>query len=204
MLITAVEPGRKGLSSLYLDGEYAMKLDTEVLLAHRFDVGREIDDETLHACVRASDLKRCKDKALWLISFRDHSSRELFDKLRRDFSDEAAQAAVRRCEELGLINDRAYAARYAADLIHLKHLSERGVRQKLTQKGIDRELIDEVLAGIDIDEEEQAKAVLQRKYARSLSDERVRRRAVAGLQRMGYSYSVIQSALREFTDIEEY
>ena len=41
MIITAVEPRKKGLSALYIDGEFAVKLDTEVLLAHRFDVGRE-------------------------------------------------------------------------------------------------------------------------------------------------------------------
>lgn len=204
MIITAVEPRKKGLSALYIDGEFAMKLDTEVLLAHRFDVGREIDDDTLHACILSSDTKRAKDKALWLISFRDHSRRELYDKLRRDYSEEAAESAIIRCEELGLINDRSYATRYASDLVHLKHLSEQGVRQKLSQKGIDRDIIDDVLADIEIDEDEQIKTVIERKYARSLSDERGRRRAVAGLQRMGYSYSAIRSAMREYMEPEEY
>lgn len=204
MQITAVEPLRKGLCALYIDGELAVKLDEEVLLAHRFDVGREIDDEALHACILASDIKRCKDKALWLISFRDHSRRELYDKLRRDYSDEAAQAAVQRCEELGLINDMRFAQRYTADLIHLKHLPEKGVRQKLREKGIDRDIIDEVLADTEIDEEEQIRVVINRKYARSLSDEKGRRRAVTGLQRMGYSYAAIRSVMREYTQIEEY
>ena len=91
MRITAIEPRRKGLSALYIDGEFAMKLDTEVILAHRFDVGREIDDEQLHACVLDSDRKRCKDKALWLISYRDHSRRELLDKLKKDYSEESSR-----------------------------------------------------------------------------------------------------------------
>ena len=76
MQITAIEPRRKGLSALYIDGELAMKLDTEVLIAQRFDVGREITDEELRECVLASELKRCKDKAMWLISFRDHSLKD--------------------------------------------------------------------------------------------------------------------------------
>ena len=142
MQITAIEPRKKGLSALYIDGEFAMKLDTEVLLAHRFDVGREIDDEALHACVTDSQLKRCKDKAMWLISYRDHSRRELTDKLRKDYPAHIAEAAVCRMEELGLVNDANYARRYTADLISLKHLSERGIRQKLYEKGIERGLID--------------------------------------------------------------
>ena len=32
MRITAIEPRRKGLSAVYIDGEFAMKLDTQTLL----------------------------------------------------------------------------------------------------------------------------------------------------------------------------
>ena len=204
MLITAVEPRKKGLSALYIDGEFAMKLDTEVLLAHRFDVGREIDDDDLHACLQESGLKRCKDKAMWLISFRDHSRRELFDKLRRDYGDEICEAAVARMEELGLIDDERYAKRYSADLVNIKHLSERGVRQKLREKGIDRDLIGEIVDGLFIDEEEQIRAVIEKKYARVLQDEKGRRRAVNTLTRMGFSYADIKSVMSEYTETEEY
>lgn len=204
MQITAIEPRKKGLSALYIDGEFAMKLDTEALLAHRFDVGTEIDDEMLHACVLDSDTKRCKDKAMWLISFRDHSRRELFDKLKKDYPEEIAEAAVDRMAELGLINDEKFARRYAADLIGIKHLSERGIRQKLYEKGIERELIDEILEEIEIDEAEQIRAVIDKKYARNLDDEKVRRRAVNALQRLGFGYAGIKSVLSEYIDIEEY
>ena len=204
MQITAIEPRKKGLSALYIDGEFAMKLDTEVLLAHRFDVGREIDDEALHDCVLDSQLKRCKDKAMWLISYRDHSRRELFDKLKKDYPEDVAEAAVTRMEELGLINDASYARRYTADLINVKHLSERGIRQKLYEKGIDRDLIDEILDETELDESEQIRAVIEKKYAGGLDDEKIRRRAVNALQRLGFGYGSIKSVLNEYTDIEEY
>lgn len=204
MQITAIEPRKKGLSALYIDGEFAMKLDTEVLLAHRFDVGREIDDEALHDCVLDSQLKRCKDKALWLISYRDHSRRELFDKLKKDYPEDVAEAAVTRMEELGLINDASYARRYTADLINVKHLSERGIRQKLYEKGIDRDLIDEILDETELDESQQIRAVIEKKYAGGLDDEKIRRRAVNALQRLGFGYGSIKSVLNEYTDIEEY
>lgn len=204
MQITAIESRRKGLCALYIDGEFAMKLDTEVLLAHRFDVGREINDEQLYECIQASDNKRCKDKAMWLISFRDHSRKELIDKLKKDYGEESCENAVNRLEELGLIDDGRFARRYTADLINLKHLSERGVRQKLREKGIDRDLIDEVLDEFVIDEEDQIRTVIEKKYARSLSDEKGRRRAVNALSRLGFSYASIKSVLNEYAEIEEY
>lgn len=203
MQITAIEPRRKGLSALFIDGEEAMKLDTEVILAHRFDVGREITDEELHACVLDSDMKRCKDKALWLISFRDHSRRELYDKLRRDYGEESCERALDRLEELGLVDDGRYARRYTADLINIKHLSERGVRQKLREKGIDRDLIDEVLSEVEVDEEEQIRSLIEKKYLRALDDEKGRRRCANALARLGFSYAGIKSAMSEYIDISE-
>ena len=204
MQITAIEPRRKGLSALYIDGELAMKLDTEVLIAHRFDVGREITDEELHECLLASELKRCKDKAMWLISYRDHSRRELTDKLRRDYSEDCCEQTADRMVELGLIDDERFARRYSADLINLKHLSYRGVRQKLAEKGISRELIDEITAELEIDEEQQIRSIIDKKYARAMNDEKGRRRAYNALTRLGFDYSDIKSVMAEYTDTEEY
>ena len=203
MQITAIEPRRKGLSALYIDGEFALKLDAEVLIAMRFDVGREITDEELHECIEASQLKRCKDKAMWLISYRDHSRKELIDKLRRDHSEESCIKTADRLGELGLIDDSRFARRYTADLINIKHLSERGIRQKLREKGIDRDLIDEVVDELSIDEEEQIRAIIEKKYARVLSDEKGQRRAANALARLGFSYQDIKSVMSEYIeDIE--
>ncbi len=204
MQITAIEPRRKGLSALYIDGELAMKLDTEVLIAQRFDVGREITDEELRECLIASELKRCKDKAMWLISFRDHSRRELVDKLRRDYSEDCCEQTADRMVELGLIDDERFARRYSADLINLKHLSYRGVRQKLAEKGISRELIDEVTGEPEIDEEQQIRTIIDKKYSRVMNDEKGRRRAHNALMRLGFSYRDIKSVMAEYTDTEEY
>ena len=204
MQITAIEPRRKGLSALYIDGELAMKLDTEVLIAQRFDVGREITDEELRECVLASELKRCKDKAMWLISFRDHSRRELVDKLRRDYSEDCCEQTADRMVELGLIDDERFARRYSADLINLKHLSYRGVRQKLAEKGISRELIDSVTGEPEIDEEQQIRTIIDKKYSRVMNDEKGRRRAYNALMRLGFNYRDIKSVMAEYTDTEEY
>ena len=83
MLITAIEPRRKAMAALYIDGEFVMNLDAQTLLENRFDVGREIDDEDLREIIRLSNERRAKEKALWLISYRDHSKKELKEKIQR-------------------------------------------------------------------------------------------------------------------------
>ena len=197
MKITDIRPRRKGLSAVYIDGEYALSLDTQALLEHRIDIGREFDDEELHDLIESSNERRAKEKALWLISYRSHSKKELRDKISRTCDRQSAEKAVERMEELGLVNDRDYAERCAQTLIFTKHMSKRGAAMELRRKGIESEIIDEVLDDIEVDEREQIQAVIERKYPK-IDDEKIRRRAVAALQRLGYGWEDIKAVIESF------
>lgn len=199
MLITAIEPRRKAMSALYIDGEFVMNLDTRTLIENRFDVGREIDDDDLHEIINLSNERRAKEKALWLISYRDHSKKELTDKIKRTCDEESAEKAVERMEELGLVNDRVFAERYARKLLFTKHMSKTAASYELARKGIDRELADEILNSIDVDEREQIREVIEKKY-RNISDEKIKRRAFSALQRLGYRFDDIRAVLEEYTE----
>ena len=197
MKITDIRPRRKGLSAVYIDGEYALSLDTQTQLEHRIDIGREFDDEELHDLIESSNERRAKEKALWLISYRSHSKKELRDKISRTCDRQSAEKAVERMEELGLVNDRDYAERCAQTLIFTKHMSKRGAAMELRRKGIESEIIDEVLDDIEVDEREQIQAVIERKYPK-IDDEKIRRRAVAALQRLGYGWEDIKAVIESF------
>ena len=197
MKITDIRPRRKGLSAVYIDGEYALSLDTQTLLEHRIDIGREFDDEELHDLIESSNERRAKEKALWLISYRSHSKKELRDKISRTCDRQSAEKAVERMEELGLVNDRDYAERCAQTLIFTKHMSKRGAAMELRRKGIESEIINEVLDDIEVDEREQIQAVIERKYPK-IDDEKIRRRAVAALQRLGYGWDDIKAVIESF------
>lgn len=199
MLITAIEPRRKAMSALYLDGEYVMNLDTRTLIENRFDVGKDIDDEDLHEIIRLSNERRAKEKALWLISYRDHSKKELADKIKRTCDEESADKAVERMEELGLVNDESYALHYAQKLIFTKHMSKSAVVYELARKGIDKELAAEILDEIEVDSSEQIRIIIDKKY-KNISDEKIRRRAVAALQRLGYRWDEIKGVIEEYTE----
>lgn len=204
MIITGIEPRKKGLSAIYIDGEFAVKLDTKTILENRVKVGADIDDEQLHFLIQQSDLQRAKDKALWLISYRDHSSRELEDKISRTCNREAAKGAVERMEELGLINDENFARRYASQLYENKKLAKSAVIYKLCLKGIDKETASQIAEELEPESDSQIYAVIEKKYKNVLNDEKGRKRAVAGLQRMGYRYGDIKRVLNEFCDEQEF
>lgn len=199
MLITAIEPRRKAMSALYLDGEFVMNLDARTLIENRFDVGREIDEDDLHEIIRLSNERRAKEKALWLISYRDHSKKELTDKIKRTCDEDSAEKAVERMEELGLVNDEVFAERYARKLLFTKHMSKTSAGYELARKGIDRELAEKILESIDVDEREQIRAVIEKKY-RCINDEKIKRRAFSALQRLGYRFDDIRAVLEEYTE----
>lgn len=198
MELTAAEPRRKHLTQLYIDGEPAVKIDTEVFARSGLRPGDPLTDEELHGLIQASDAQRAKEKALYLLEHRSHSKKELTDKIARTAaSRQAAQAAADRMEELGLVNDRDYAARYARELFVRKRYGPMRVKQELKRKGIEQGLIEELLAQYDDEDAalENMRALLQKKYPAWAREERERRRAFAALQRLGYPYGEIRRAM---------
>lgn len=202
MLITAMEPRRKRLTALYLDGELAVKLDTETLLQSGWRTGMEIDDEALHELLIRSDARRAQEKALYLLEYRSHSKKELADKITRTAGREAAEHAAQRMEDLGLVDDERYARDLAAKLLQRKRYAARRAEYELLQKGINRELAREIVEELAPEPEESLRILIERKYQRSLSDEKGRRRVFAALQRLGYGSKDIRSVLREYIEYE--
>lgn len=200
MEITAIVPGKKSRSAIYIDGEYAVSLENETIFEERVHAGDELDDDRLYELIQKSDLRRAKEKALSLISYRDYTRHDLIDRIKKTVSESAAEAAADRMEELGLINDEKYAARYAEELLIYKKLSKRGALYKMLQKGLDRDICEAALDQIETDPIEQITALIEKKYAKQLFDEKGRRRAFAALQRMGYSYADIREAAENFTE----
>ena len=198
MTITDIQPARKGMSRLYIDGEFALSLDTRALSEYGVSAGMEIDDDELHELIEKCEYRRAKEKALWLLSGKDYSRKGLFDKLIKEASEDTAEEICSRMEELGLIDDEKYARRLAHDLFYIKKLSYRGVVYKLMEKGIDKELCEEIADEFEIDPVEQLIDRIEKKYSDKLDDEKNRRRTIAALQRLGYNWGDIKSALAEF------
>lgn len=195
MLVTALEPRRKSMTAVYLDGEFAMQLDTMTLLENKIKVGMEITDEQLHNLIKKSETSLAQEKALYLITYRGHSRKELENKIRRSYSSETAEEIADKMQELGLVNDEEYARKYATELLHKKHMSPKAIAYKLKEKGISSEIISLITQELDYDPLDEIREILERKYSDYSQNEKVKRRAIAYLQRMGWSWSDIKSVM---------
>ncbi len=205
MELTAAEPRRRGFVQLFLDGEAAVKLDAQVFLQSGLKPGDQVSDQELFELIQASDARRAQEKALYLLEYRNYSKRELTEKIARTAaSREAAQAAAGRMEELGLIDDRRFGEDYAKELFSRKGYGARRVAQELRRKGLDQELVQELVEKYGSPEQsgENIRRVLEKKYPGWREDEKVRRRAFAALQRLGYSYQEVREAMGAGEDWE--
>ena len=147
--------------------------------------------------------RKAYSQALRFLTLRAHSADELFKKLIKKHTPESSQYAVEKCRELGFIDDVDFAERYANELIEKKKYGLSRVKTELISKGIDREIIENVLSGLETDSTSAIIEIVEKKYSSCLSDEKGKRRMIAGLIRLGYSYGEIRTALSEYITEEE-
>ena len=196
MIITSFEERKKSQTALYIDGEYAVTVDTMTFLSTGKKVGSEITDEELYELIETSKFNRAKEKALYLIEYRNRTKKELSDKLIPLFGESASTLAIERLEELGLINDESYAREYAEILLNKKGFSRQRALFEMMKKGIDKDIAEEILDELEPEPVEQIKQLLETKFARKLSNEKDAK-TVNSLKAMGYRWSDINEAMNK-------
>lgn len=195
--------GRNNKIHIFIDDEYSLTVDGEYWYTSAWCRVKEIDEEDFDQLKDEIECRRAWLSTLDLISMRSHSKKELVMKLRRKYSQNAAEAAAEKAAELGLIDDEAFAEMYARELVERKKYGISRVKNELRLKGISSHIIESVILSLDIDPKESIINLVERKYARKLSDEKGRRQTIAALQRLGYSYSDIRAALSVFDISDE-
>ena len=112
-----------------------------------------------------------------------------------------AQAAADWLEDIGAVDDAAYAASL------VRHYGEKGygpqrVREELRRRGVDRDLWDEAMEELP-DPAEILGRLIEKKCGGELSDRKEIKRVSDSLMRRGFAWSDVREALRRYTEIEE-
>jgi regulatory protein len=110
-----------------------------------------------------------------------------------------AEAAIEQLLDEGYLDDGRYAQLFAEDKRVLEQWGTERIERALLQRGIDRELIDDVL-GDDQDEGDLARALalLEHRVPQPPRDRRERDRALGILLRKGYEPELALDALATY------
>lgn len=203
MKLTGINHKQGSRYTLEVDGEYFFIVDAEILDQFRLRAGMEVDEDFLESIKQAAEERKARERAYHLLSYRDHGERELYDKLRRNVSPEAAAKTVAKMVELGFVSDEHYAEKLAEHYLTVKRFSKRRALFEMTKKGIKKELAEEAINAFEVDPQEQIGEIIQQKYRRTLLADNGRQRVVNALLRQGFSYSDIKAALAAYSIEEE-
>lgn len=159
------------------------------------DTGPEADPESLGRKILLDQL-----------TGRARSRADLAKKLaERGVPAEIATSLLDRFEEVGLVDDVAFARDWVTQRQEGRGLARRALAQELRRKGIDDEVAREALETVEPDDEVEAARLLVQRKLRSVRglDQQVQiRRLVGMLARKGYSSGVSFKVVREALDAD--
>ncbi|MDA3871798.1 MAG: regulatory protein RecX [Candidatus Marinimicrobia bacterium] len=183
------------ICDVYFSDTKKITLDNSYIGKYFLVEGSEISDKQLEKIVSENEYDRAKEKAFFLLTYRDHSVYELKVKLRkRNFDEKVIDKTVEYLLENGYLNDKKFSEIYLNELLNTKRSGMMIIRKKLFQKGLSRELINNLLN--DLDDEifhnnclfhlQKKRKLLEKKH-----DENIKNKLYNYLSRKGFRYEII-------------
>jgi regulatory protein len=193
--ITTLEPERRGgRVRLEVDGRALGTLPDSLVLQRGLRRGQTIDEGALEALIRDGAHADALEAALNCLSYRPRSRKELERHLRRkSHPEDAIRRAANRCEELGYLDDEAFARAFVRDRIRLRPRGRYRLRSELLERGIAPDQADAAITSafqeIGTSESELLRGIAEVRASRLNRAEPVmaRRRLSAWLLRRGFA-----------------
>ncbi len=134
--------------------------------------------------------------ALRALAVRPRSVVELRRRLRGRFEEPAVAQVLQRLEQQGLLDDTRFAQEWRRSREQSRPRSALLVRRELLQRGVNYDVADAAVEGMDDEEAAQRAARGHLRHLRHLDQSHADRRMWAYLQRRGFSSGVTQRTMR--------
>lgn len=174
--------------NLYLDGEFALAVPA--LEAGRLRVGQTLSQEDLERLEGMAAHARAYERALKFLSYRPRSLAETRRYLAGKGVEPAhMEAVIQRLQELGYLDDRAFARWWVENRQQFRPRGAFVLRQELRQRGVAEHIIEEVLGAVVPVERETVEGLARRRAARLRGEDRAGfyRKLSAFLLRRGFA-----------------
>ncbi|MBQ4266759.1 MAG: regulatory protein RecX [Clostridia bacterium] len=185
-----------------VDGEYSFTVDEAYFYSLNLKENDELTADELKDITLKAGERRAYNYAVSLLSRREHTVKEITDKLNRKGYGQFAPKITERLALEGYLSDERFAGLYVRELINYKGYGRRRIKDELFRKGISKEIADDVLAEIELPEN-RLYELIEKKYMKYLDDEKGIQKTINALLRLGYSYGEIRDALKKIADETE-
>jgi len=199
-IITSIKPQKNNKRvNIYLDNEFGFGLDLENFVKFNLKVDQELNDEKITKIIKEAEFQKILDKLLKFAMLRPRSKKEIIDYFKRKkVPENIKEELLSRLNNLELINDKAFAKWWVEQRQSFSPKSKRVLNSELLIKGIDREIIKNILEETKIDELKLAKDLIKTKnYKWEKFDQKTRRQKITQyLAGKGFDWNVVNDVLK--------
>lgn len=197
---------RKDRFSLFHEKTFLMGVSAQTLIDFSLKKGVELTSFLFDKILKAEEYQKVKDTFYDYLSRRDHGSFELKQKgNRKGFSNDVIDEVLEEFDQKGLLNDLAFAKKFAADKAEFKQWGPRKIKSALTRKGVQKGDADEAVKHItnSLDQQQICVDLLKKKkrrYMRETDPFKRKQKMYRYLAGKGFSGNVIKKAIDSVKD----
>ena len=180
--------------SVFLDGEFAFGVPDIVAAELRLE--QELTQADIDDLQGRATIEVAKQSAMRFISYRPRSSAEVRANLKKkEYEPHVIDAVIEWLPTVHMLDDVEFARYWIEQRETFKPRSRMVLAMELRQKGIAREIIDELLG--DVDEVESARRAAEKRMGRweSLPEDEFRTKLYRYLQGRGFNYGVAREVV---------
>ena len=137
--------------------------------------------------------EKVRGEVLKYVLLSKHTEKQIVEKLiKKGYNEEDVLEAAAYYRELGYIDHADYARRFVSDCVKLKGYGPIRIKNELLRKGVEEDIAESALKGIDYNLPE----LIKRKF-KSCADEKERQKIINYFIRRGFSYYETADAVKE-------
>jgi len=197
--ISKIEPQKKNRKrcSIFIDGEFRFGLPKEIVLQHGLYEGVEITDREIDEIVHHADKAKILERAFKILHYRERSVKELRDRLMRiGFDNSLVDEVIDELIADKTLDDERFARAFVNDYTRLKPKGNRFILSELIRKGVDREIITNLLDARD--EGELIRIYIEKKTSNlDMKNPKERQKLVRRLLTRGFTPSIVYEIIKE-------
>jgi len=188
--------------TLFLDNDEKLFLAFEVFIKSGLRKNDEISESRFLSLIEENQTYHLKQKAFRLLGRRQHSAFELKLKLsQKGYRDDLISNVVNQLLESNYVNDYDFAKSFTEENIKNKLWGQRKIEAELIKKGVNKEIISQIISENFSDGNQLEKAiVLGKKKYKSLVDrntdkDKIQTKLYSFLFSKGYGYDIIKRTI---------
>lgn len=201
--ITKISPQkRKKRVNIFLDEKFAFGVDLEILAKYNLQVGQKLSQKEIEIIIKEEEFQKIYDRALNFLSYRPRSEKEVKDYLnKKRVGKETQKLVIEKLKKTKLLDDKEFTRWWFDQRTTFKPSGRWLLVAELRKKGIDKKIINQVLANKlsgSLEKKLALKAACKKLSSyQKLPRLEFKQKMSAFLARRGFSWEVIKEVVEK-------